>query len=143
MLEKRSPGERGIVIVSSEASSAVRWIRGSASVRLSDALVFRDGAWALNMPAFHLHVPPGKAPKGSPGAPKKNPKDIVQMFRDRATMGFAIKTSLKEEAAAVRSILISEMGESKTQTQGRIENILSPIYRQWRLEGFKTNPPTT
>jgi hypothetical protein len=135
-LEKRSPGERGIVIVSSEASGAVRWIRDSASVRLSDALVFRDGAWSINNPPFHLHAPPEKTPKGRPGAPKKNAKDILQMFLGRVADGVAKQTTLKDEAEAIHALLVREVGQDKAQESGTIENIIRIPYGNWKNAGF-------
>lgn len=143
LLEKRSPGERGIVIVSSEPAGAVRWVRASASVRLSDALVFRDGAWTINMPPFHLHAPLEKTPKGSPGAPRKNAKDIVQMFHGRVAGGAAKQTTLKEEAEAIHALLVREVGQDKAQKSGRIENIIRIPYGNWKNAGFPTPQKAT
>ncbi len=143
LLEKRSPGECGIVIVSSETAGAVRWVRASASVRLSDALVFRNGAWTINMPPFHLHAPPGKKQKGSPGAPRKNAKDIVQMFHGRLADGVAKQTTLKDEAEAIHALLVREVGQDKAQESGRIENIIRTPYGNWKSAGFPTTQKAT
>lgn len=136
LLEVRAPGARGIIIAASEHAAQVRWVRGSSSVRLADLLTFRDGLPTLNISTLHQHAPPGKLPKGQPGAPKKNPKDIVQIFRDRVADGEALKSSLKDEAEAIHTLLVREVGEDSTQARGRIGNIIRDVYRDWKNAGF-------
>lgn len=131
-LQKRSPGERGVVITTSRQALFETWPKNTKTVLLEDLLQMKKGELTLSSEPIWSHAPPKKQPKKKRGAPSKNHLEPLTIFNDRIIAGSAID-NVTDEAKAIANYEAAIVGEHMARKWQTIRNTISGPHRDWKF----------